>query len=68
MLQRPQAGNTLPYEVWKYTRSRALKYVFLDQTQFGNYALIWTDDRREPSRPNWQSLLGPEAVLDVERF
>ena len=68
VMQRPQAGNTLPYEVWKYTRSRALKYVFLDQTQFGNYALIWTDDRREPSRPNWQSLLGPEAVLDVERF
>src|SRR2546425_11076275 len=68
MMQRPQAGNTLPYEVWKYTRNRALKYVFLDQTQFGNYALIWTDDRREPSRPNWQSLLGPEAVLDVERF
>jgi len=68
VLQRPQAGNTLPYEVWKYTRNRALKYVFLDQTQFGNYALIWTDDRREPSRPNWQSLLGPEAVQDVERF
>jgi len=68
VMQRPQAGNTLPYEVWKYTRNRALKYVFLDQTQFGNYALIWTDDRREPSRPNWQSLLGPEAVQDVERF
>lgn len=68
VMQRPQAGNTLPYEVWKYTRNRALKYVFLDQTQFGNYALIWTDDRREPSRPNWESLLGPEAVQDVERF
>ena len=68
VMQRPQAGNTMPYEVWKYTRNRALKYVFLDQTQFGNYALIWTDDRREPSRPNWQSLLGPEAVQDVERF
>jgi GWxTD domain-containing protein len=68
MLQRPQAGSTAPYEVWKYTRGRLLKYVFLDQTQFGNYALIWTDDRREPSRPNWQSLLGPEAVQDVERF
>jgi len=67
-LQRPQAGNTLPYEVWKYTRGRLVKFVFLDQTQFGNYALIWTDDRREPSRPNWQSLLGPEAVQDVERF
>jgi hypothetical protein len=30
--------------------------------------LIWTDDRREPSRPNWQDLLGAEAVQDVERF
>lgn len=68
VLSRPQAGSTNPYEVWKYTRGRALKYVFLDQTQFGNYALIWTDDRREPSRPNWQELLGPEGVLDVERF
>ena len=68
VLSRPQAGRANPYEVWKYTRGRALKYVFLDQTRFGNYAMIWTDDRREPSRPNWQELLGPEAVLDVERF
>jgi GWxTD domain-containing protein len=68
VMQRPQAGATLPYEVWKYTQGRALKYVFMDFTQFGNYALIWTDDRREPSRPNWQSLLGPEAVEDVQRF
>jgi GWxTD domain-containing protein len=67
-LARPQAGATNPYEVWKYTRARPLKYVFLDQTQFGNYALIWTDDRREPSRPNWQELLGTEGVTDVERF
>jgi GWxTD domain-containing protein len=68
VLQRPQAGSTAPYEVWKYTRGRLSKYLFLDQTQFGNYALIWTDDRRESSRPNWQALLGPEAVQDVERF
>lgn len=68
VLSRPQASSANPYEVWKYTRGRALKYAFLDQTRFGNYALIWTDDRREPSRPNWQELLGPDAVLDVERF
>jgi GWxTD domain-containing protein len=68
ILKRPQAGNTLPYEAWKYSRDRALKYVFMDLTQFGNYALIWTDDRREPTRPNWQSLLGPEGVEDVARF
>jgi GWxTD domain-containing protein len=68
VLNRRQAGSTSPYEVWKYTRGRARKYVFFDQTRFGNYVLIWTDDRREPSRPNWRELLGPEAITDVERF
>ena len=68
VMQRPQAANSLPYEAWKYTSGRLLKYVFMDMTQFGNFALIWTDDRREPSRPNWASLLGPEGVQDVQRF
>ena len=68
VLSRPQAGSTRPYEVWKFSRGRALKYVFLDPTGFGNYVLIWTSDRREPSRPNWEELLGPEAVIEIERF
>jgi GWxTD domain-containing protein len=68
VLSRPQAGRGRPYEVWKYSRGRALKFVFLDQTLFGNYALIWTNDRRELSRPNWRELLGPDAVTEVERF
>ena len=68
VLNRPQAGSTAPYEVWKYTKTRARKFVFYDVTRFGNYALIWTDERREPSRPNWRDLLGPEAVEDVQRF
>jgi GWxTD domain-containing protein len=67
-LQRPQAGSTAPYEVWKYTRTRELIFVFLDQTRFGNYSLIYTNDRREVSRPDWADLLGPEAVKDVQRF
>ncbi len=68
VLSRPQAGSTAPYEVWKYTKTRVRKFVFYDVTRFGNYALIWTDERREPSRPNWRELLGAEAVQDVERF
>jgi GWxTD domain-containing protein len=67
-LRRPQAGRTAPYEVWKYNRRRPRKFVFMDVTQFGNYSLIYTDDEHEPSRPDWQVLLGPEAVADVERF
>jgi GWxTD domain-containing protein len=66
--REPMAGGTYPFEIWKYTQRRPLKYVFADLTRFGNYALIWTDDIREPSRPNWRELLGPDAVTVVERF
>jgi GWxTD domain-containing protein len=68
VLRRPQAGSTRPYEAWKYTRGRLRKFVFLDETGIGNYALIYTNEQREPSRANWAELLGPEAVQDVERF
>jgi GWxTD domain-containing protein len=66
-LQRPQSV-TRPYEVWKYTRGRPRKFVFLDQTGLGHYVLIFTDERREPSLQNWEQLLGPEGVVDVQRF
>jgi GWxTD domain-containing protein len=67
-LERRSFETSSPYEVWKYTGQRALKYVFLDRTGFGNYVLIWTDDRHEASLPNWQELLGDKAVQDVEQF
>jgi GWxTD domain-containing protein len=68
VLRRPDVGQTPPYEVWKYTRPRFLKYVFIDETGLGNYALIYTDDRFETGRANWEALLGPYAVEDVLRF
>lgn len=68
VLRRPQSGTTNPYEAWKYTRGRLRKFVFYDETGVGNYALIWTNEQREPSRANWMELLGSEGVQDVERF
>jgi GWxTD domain-containing protein len=68
VLERRQAASSNPYEAWKFTRGRALKFVFMDLTRFGNYVLIYTNDQRENGRPNWQELLGPEALQDVERF
>jgi GWxTD domain-containing protein len=67
-LERHSSGSTNPYEVWKYTRERALKFVFMDLTRFGHYALIYTNDRHEQSRPDWQDLLGTDAVQDVNNF
>jgi GWxTD domain-containing protein len=63
-----QASGTQPYEVWKYTHGRLRKFVFYDTTGLGHYELIYTDEQREPSRSDWQELLGREAVEDVTRF
>jgi GWxTD domain-containing protein len=68
MLRRPQPPGALPYEAWKYTRQRLLKYCFVDLTRFGNYVLVWTNDRQEKSEPNWRQLLGYEAYEEVLRF
>jgi len=57
------SGN--PYEVWRYTRSRAYTYIFMDLTRFGNYTLIYTNDPREVSMPGWDQLLGPDALRDI---
>jgi len=68
VLDRPQAGSSRPYQVWKYTGRKPRKFIFLDTSLLGNYELIWTDERREPSRPDWQELLGSEALDDAQRF
>lgn len=68
ILRRPSTGPTNPWEAWKYTRQRPLKYVFYDQTRLGNYVMIYSDDRKERSYPNWEQLLGPDAVLEIARF
>lgn len=64
--RRPQSGPTRPYELWKYTHGRPRRFVFLDETKLGHYVLIYTDDRREPTRADWEQVLGSdEAVQDV---
>ncbi len=67
-LRRPVSNDAPPYEVWKYSRPRQLKFVFLDQTGLSNYQLIYTNDRFEVSRADWEALLGARAVEDVLRF
>lgn len=67
-LERRNPSSSNPYEVWKYSRTRLVKYVFLDLTRFGNYQLVYTDDRHEQSRPDWTDLMGSDAVQDVNDF
>ena len=68
VLRRPQSGPSRPYEVWKYTGGRPRRFIFLDETGLGNYVLIYTDERRESSRADWERLLGAEAMQDAIRF
>jgi GWxTD domain-containing protein len=67
-LRQPVSGDSPPYEVWKFSRPRQLKYVFLDETGLGNYQLIYTTDRFETSRADWMERLGARAVDEVLRF
>ena len=68
IMRRPSNGQSNPWEAWKYTRPRPLKYVFYDQTRIGNYQLVYTDDRKEKGMPGWERLVGQNAVDEIARF
>jgi GWxTD domain-containing protein len=65
---QPEPVGTYAYELWKYTSGRARKFVFIDETGFGNYVLLFTDERREPSRSGGLDLLDPEDVRRINAF
>ncbi len=67
VLRRPSA-TPRPYEVWKFTRDRVRYFVFYDQSGFGNYRLIGTNDTRETSVMDWERYLGSEGSQDVMQF
>ena len=67
LLRRPVASPR-PYEAWRYTRDRGYWYVFFDRDGMGDYALIATNDRREPGRQAWEGIIGAEGAEDVKRF
>jgi GWxTD domain-containing protein len=71
ILTRRGLGQTLPFTVWKYSQGDKLpphKYCFVDLTGFGNYVLMYSNDPKEPSRPNWRQVLGDDGYLDALDF
>jgi GWxTD domain-containing protein len=68
MLRRPQSGTSYPWEMWKYTKSRVLEYLFLDRTRLGNYSLVYSTDRRETTLPNWQDYFNDDAKREIANF
>ncbi len=66
--EQPQPAGPYKYEVWKYSRGRGNKYVFIDESGFGNYVLVFTEDRRETSRAAWESYFDEEDLQRIRNF
>ncbi|HEY8258118.1 MAG TPA: GWxTD domain-containing protein [Gemmatimonadales bacterium] len=69
-LDRPQEGRSPPYQVWRYRRGKDRYFIFADRSNgLGTFQLIYTNDLKENSLPNWQEILHKEdAIIDIERF
>ncbi len=67
-LKRPfQPGDAPPYEIWSYDIGNQYVYLFVDESRFGHYRLLFTTDPREVSMPDWQNRVGPSAVEDLRQ-
>jgi len=42
--------------------------VFSDRSGLGNFQILTSNDRSEAGAPNWQEILGPDALRDVGLF
>lgn len=67
-VHRRPAASPRPFEVWKFTRDRNRYYVFVDQSGFGHYVLLGTNDRQEVTQQEWERVLGPESAQEVYRI
>jgi GWxTD domain-containing protein len=68
VLRRLHEGSAPSYEVWRYSRGRGNFYIFADRTGLGAYELIYSNDLKEPGKPDWDRSLGRDAVGDVSQF
>jgi GWxTD domain-containing protein len=68
VLDEPGSGTTNPYSVWKYSRGRPVKFIFMDMSRFGHFELVFTDDRLEQGRFDWESLFDEQELERVKRF
>ncbi len=65
---RPFPQEPPPYEIWFYNVGPGYVYLFIDETRFGNYRLIFSTDPREPQHPSWQAKASRRAIEELERY
>lgn len=62
------ADNAPPYEIWAYEVGAGFVYLFVDETKFNHYRLIYSTDPGEPALPNWQQRVGRVALRELEFY
>lgn len=65
---RPAPQSGAPYELWYYGGRTPYVYLFADDTRMGHLRLVFTNDPNEQSQPDWDRLVSPEALDDLERL
>jgi GWxTD domain-containing protein len=55
------SGSQKRVDVWRYSRNRGVKYVFLDESGFSSYILVYSTDPQERTLSDWE-----ERVLDFD--
>jgi GWxTD domain-containing protein len=67
VITRPSPQGGAPYELWHYAGGQSFVYLFADETQMGNFRLMYTNDPAEQNVPGWERRLGGQAIEDLER-
>jgi GWxTD domain-containing protein len=62
-------GSQKRVEVWKYSRNRGLKYLFLDESGFANFTLAYSTDPQERGLADWMDrVFDPETIRNILQF
>lgn len=62
-------GSQKRVEVWKYSRNRGLKYVFLDESGFANFSLAYSTDPQERGLADWMDrVFDPDTIRQILTF
>ncbi len=60
--------ETPPFEIWYYQVGRGYLYVFVDETRFQHYRLVFSTDPSFPALPDWIDRAGPGTLEELERY
>ena len=66
--ERQRQNQRNPWEAWKYISGRGDKYVFWDQSGFGDYILVHSTNPQEPSHANWEQYFTNDANIRMRSF